>query len=45
MLEGVIFLETFAFVEQHHAELANIPSFTPFLVNCTSNAHPPISAP
>jgi hypothetical protein len=42
MLEGVISLETFLFVEWHYAELANVPSFTPFLVNCTNNAdiHP-----
>jgi hypothetical protein len=29
MLEGVISLETFPFVEQHQAELTNVPSLTP----------------
>jgi hypothetical protein len=37
MLEGVISLETFPFVERHYAEHANVPSFTPFLVNCANN--------
>jgi hypothetical protein len=45
MLEGVICLETLPFVERHYAELANlanVPSFTPFLVNCANNTdiHP-----
>jgi hypothetical protein len=42
MLEGVISLETFPFVEQHHTELANVSSFNPFLVNCANNTdiHP-----
>jgi hypothetical protein len=37
MLEGVISLETFLFVERYYAELATIPSFTSFLVNCANN--------
>jgi hypothetical protein len=42
MLEGVISLETFPFVEWQYAELENVPSFTPFLVNCPNNTdiHP-----
>jgi hypothetical protein len=42
MLEDVISLETFPFMERHYAELANVHSFTPFLVNCTNNTdiHP-----
>jgi hypothetical protein len=37
MLESVISLETFPFVERHYAELATVPNFTPFLVNCANN--------
>jgi hypothetical protein len=42
MLEVMISLETFPFVEWHYAELANVLSFTPFLVNCANNTdiHP-----
>jgi hypothetical protein len=31
MLEAVISLKTFLFVEWHYAELADVPGFTPFL--------------
>jgi hypothetical protein len=31
MLEAVISLETFLFVEWHYAELADVPGFTLFL--------------
>jgi hypothetical protein len=42
MLEGVISLETFPFVEWHNAGLATAPNFTPFLVNCANSTdiHP-----
>jgi hypothetical protein len=40
MLETVIFLQTFLFVEWHYAELAAVPGFTPFLVNCANTALP-----
>jgi hypothetical protein len=40
VLEYVISLETFPFVERHDAELANVPSFGLFLVNCTNTALP-----
>jgi hypothetical protein len=40
MLEAVISLETFLFVEWHYAELADVPGFTPFLVSCTNTALP-----
>jgi hypothetical protein len=37
MLEAVISLETFLFVEWCYAELADVPGFTPFFVSCMSN--------
>jgi hypothetical protein len=37
MLEAVISLETFLFVEWCYAELADVPGFTPFFVSCTNN--------
>jgi hypothetical protein len=37
MLEGVIYLETFLFVDWHYAELANVSSFTPFLTSIHFN--------
>jgi hypothetical protein len=45
MLEAVISLETFLFVEWNYAELADLPGFTPFFfffVSCTNNtdSHP-----
>jgi hypothetical protein len=43
MLEAVISLETFLFVEWHYTGLADIPGFTPILfVSCTDNTdiHP-----
>jgi hypothetical protein len=36
MLEAVISLETFLFVEWHYAELADVPGFTLFLVARTT---------
>jgi hypothetical protein len=38
MLEAVMSLETFLFVEWHYADLADVPSFTPFLVSCLNMA-------
>jgi hypothetical protein len=40
MLEAMISLETFHFVEWHYAELANVPGFTSFLVSCANMALP-----
>jgi hypothetical protein len=42
MLEAVIFLETFLFVEWDNAELADVPGFASFFVSCTNNTdiHP-----
>jgi hypothetical protein len=42
MLEAVISLKTFLFVEWCYAELADVPGFTPFVVSCTDNTdiHP-----
>jgi hypothetical protein len=42
MLEAVISLETFLFVEWHYAKLADVPGFTPSFVSCTNNTdiHP-----
>jgi hypothetical protein len=40
MLECVISLETFPFVERQYAELANVPSLALFLVNCINMALP-----
>jgi hypothetical protein len=40
MLECVISLEKFPFVERHYAELANVPSLALFLVNCANTALP-----
>jgi hypothetical protein len=42
MLEAVVSLETFLFVEWHYAELADVPGFTPFFVSFTNNTdiHP-----
>jgi hypothetical protein len=40
VLECVISLETFPFVERHYAELANVPSLALFLVNCANTALP-----
>jgi hypothetical protein len=42
MLEAVISLETFLFVEWCYAELADVPGFTPFFVSYTNNTdiHP-----
>jgi hypothetical protein len=40
MLQAVISLGTFLFVEWHYAELADIPGFTPFLVSCANTALP-----
>jgi hypothetical protein len=40
MLEAVISLETFHFVEWHYAELADVPGFPPFLVSCANTALP-----
>jgi hypothetical protein len=37
MLETVISLETFLFVEWHYAEFADVPGFTSFFVSCTNN--------
>jgi hypothetical protein len=38
MLEAVISLETFLFVEWcYYAELADVPGFTPIFVSCTNN--------
>jgi hypothetical protein len=50
MLKGVISLETFHFMEQHLAELTNVPHFTPLFVSCTNNTdihpfHPLRTAP
>jgi hypothetical protein len=38
MLECLIYLETFPFVEQHYAELTNVPSLS--LVNCVNTTLP-----
>jgi hypothetical protein len=38
MLEAVISLQTFLFVELHYAELADVPGFTLSLVSCASTA-------
>jgi hypothetical protein len=40
VLECVIYLETFPFVEWHYAELANVPTLALFLVNCATMALP-----
>jgi hypothetical protein len=40
VLESVIFLETFPVVKRHYAELANVGSLTPFVVNCANTALP-----
>jgi hypothetical protein len=40
VLEAVISLETFLFVEWHYTELADVPGFTPFLVSCVNTALP-----
>jgi hypothetical protein len=40
MLEAVISLEAFFFVEWHYAKLADVPGFTLFLVSCTHMALP-----
>jgi hypothetical protein len=37
MLEAVISLKTFLFVDWCFAELADVPGFTPFFVSCTNN--------
>jgi hypothetical protein len=40
MLEAVISLKTFIFVEWRYAELADVPGFTPFLMSCANTALP-----
>jgi hypothetical protein len=40
VVESVIFLETFPFMEWHYAELANVCSATLFIVSCTNTALP-----
>jgi hypothetical protein len=42
MLEAVISLETFLFVEWCNTELADVPGFTPSFVSCTNKTdiHP-----
>jgi hypothetical protein len=40
VLECVISLETFPFVERHYAELTNVPSSALFLVDCANPALP-----
>jgi hypothetical protein len=40
VLESVISLETFLFVEWHWAELADIPRVSPSFVNCANTALP-----
>jgi hypothetical protein len=37
MLEAVISLETFLFVDWCYVELVDVPGFTPFFVSCTNN--------
>jgi hypothetical protein len=40
MLEAVISLKTFPFVEWHYAQLADVPGLTPVLVSCAKTALP-----
>jgi hypothetical protein len=40
MLEAVISLKTFLFVERHYTELADVPGFTPYLVSCANTGLP-----
>jgi hypothetical protein len=40
VLECVISLETFPFVERHYTELGNVPSLALFHVNCANMALP-----
>jgi hypothetical protein len=42
MLEAVISLKTFLFVDWCYAKLADVPGFTPIFVSCTNNTdiHP-----